>query len=745
MLHIQANHAILSVFLSAALLLQTGPAYSSAVMQDRSSSAYEGFYRQPTNQIIVKYKNSGGEKRAPGKLSNSDQAKRLSDAGGAQLTYRREMADGAQVLRLAAPLALDQVQAIAGRIMALPEVEYAEPDAIKYPTTAPPNDPLYPNQWHYQAPGSDHYGINAPAAWDVTTGAPGIVVGVIDTGITHHADLAGRTAPGRDFISDVYVANDGDGRDADPSDPGDWVAANECYQGNPPEGSSWHGTHTAGTIGAASNNGLGVTGINWNSKILPVRVLGRCGGYDSDIVDGMEWAAGLSVPGEPANPNPAKVLNVSLGGESPCSNTFQTAINAITAHGATMVVAAGNSNMDASGFEPANCAGVITVGATDRYGSRAYYSNYGAMVEISAPGGEQSYANDPNGIYSTLNTGTTAPVADTYAYYQGTSMATPHVAGIVSLMYSLNPALTPAQILSDLQASATTFPAGSGCNPGICGSGIANAGAAIALVQSRGTTTAITAHAPDPSIMGETVSVQYSVTPLSGSGVPSGTVTVGDGVVSCSGLVSAGQCSLALTSPGTRILTATYSGDANFDSSTSAGVAHSVWLNLLRDPGFEGYPASTPWAQGSTNFATPLCIPGNSPCSGQARTGNAWAKFGRTTADEIGYVQQSVLIPRGTAKLKLYLWIDRADTGSDTNDIFRAKIDATTVFSANATQAGTYPDYTPVSLDVSQFADGKTHVVRFESNTTGQIVNFDLDDVSLEVPAFSAYLPLVRR
>jgi serine protease len=203
----------------------------------------------------------------------------------------------------------------------------------------------------------------------------------------------------------------------------------------------------------------------------------------------MRWSAGLTVTGIPNNANPAKVENLSLGGSGACSATYQDAINVITAAGTTVVVSAGNSNTDASGFQPANCIGVITVAATNRNGSRAYYSNYGSTVEISAPGGEQSYTNDPNGILSTLNTGTQGPVADTYIYYQGTSMAAPHVTGVVSLLYSLNPFLTPAQVLQILQNTVTNFPGGSTCNTGICGSGIVNVGAAIAYISGGATST----------------------------------------------------------------------------------------------------------------------------------------------------------------------------------------------------------------------------------------------------------------
>ena len=437
----------------------------------------------PTDQIIVKYRTliTKQDTFAP---AGTAEMQRLSDAAGVQLTYEREMSGDAYVMSLPARMPLAEVQAIADSVSALPEVEYAEPDAIMVPMLTP-NDPQYVNQWHYLAPGAGHYGINAPAAWDITTGSSSIVVAVIDTGITNHADLSGRTVPGYDFISDSWIANDGGGRDSDPSDPGDWITAAESssgfFAGCQVHNSSWHGTHTAGTIGAASNNGVGVAGVNWNSKILPVRVLGKCGGYTSDIADGMRWAAGLSVSGVPANANPAKVLNLSLGGYGACDATYQDAVNAITAAGTTVVVSAGNSNADAINYRPGNCTGVITVAATDRDGGRASYSNYGSTIEISAPGGDQSYTNDPNGVLSTLNTGTQVPIADAYVYYQGTSMAAPHVAGVASLLYSRKPSLTPAEVLTILQNNVTGFPSGT-CNTSICGRGIVNAGAAVATL-----------------------------------------------------------------------------------------------------------------------------------------------------------------------------------------------------------------------------------------------------------------------
>ncbi len=443
----------------------------------------------PLDQIIIKYKDAANLNQAAEAQSDT-QMQRLSDAAGVKIAYFRPMSGDAHVLQLPELMPVDRVLAITDQLSTLPEVEYAEPDYIMFPLgesintpSITPNDPQYNNQWHYFAPGAGHYGVNAPAAWDITTGSSNIYVAVLDTGITIHADLNGRWVGGYDMITNAFVGNDGDGRDNDPHDPGDWVTTNECGYIHSPDDSSWHGTHVAGTIGAATNNNRGVAGLNWVSRVVPVRVLGKCGGSTSDIADAVRWAAGLSVSGVPANPYPAKVLNLSLGGSGACENAMQNAVNAARGAGSVIVVAAGNNNDNAGGYTPASCANVITIAATDRDGDRAYYSNYGSTVEISGPGGAQSYSNDPNGVLSTLNNGTTVPATGNYEYYQGTSMAAPHVAGIASLMLSVNPALSPAEVLSFMQSTVTAFPGGSTCNTSICGSGIVNAANAVAAAQ----------------------------------------------------------------------------------------------------------------------------------------------------------------------------------------------------------------------------------------------------------------------
>jgi len=463
--------ALVSALLVAAAGLVAVPAPTSAATP--VPAPVNSRDPRATDQIIVRM--------ADGSVPNITA---LAAKAGEPVALKRQVRQGTWVGKLGGRRSPADAKALAARIATLPGVAYAEPDAVMLPT-AIPTDPLWSSQWDLT---DGTGGANLPAAWDITTGTSDVVVAVIDTGITAHADLAGQTVAGYDFISSSAIANDGTARDTDPSDPGDWITATEdasgTFAGCGVDDSSWHGTHVAGTIAAATNNGIGVAGIAPGSKILPVRVLGKCGGYTSDIVDGMRWSAGLAVTGVPANPNPAAVLNLSLGGSGACSTTQQQAINDITAVGATVVVAAGNSNVDAANAQPANCAGVVTVAATGSTGSRAYYSNYGSLVEISAPGGDAQ--KTPGTILSTLNAGLTSPGADTYAGYQGTSMATPHVAGVAALLKSVRPSASPATVLSLLQSTVAPFPAGSTCTTALCGKGMMDAAAAVASAASAG-------------------------------------------------------------------------------------------------------------------------------------------------------------------------------------------------------------------------------------------------------------------
>lgn len=417
-----------------------------------------------TDRIIVRYKDA--DPASAPTATQLDRARVAGNRQGVQISHMRRTGLGADVLRLSQFLPLDRVRVLAAELRSGDAgIDYAEPDRLLFPTMTP-TDSSYASQWDLFDPVG---GIDVPAAWDKSTGS-GVVVAVVDTGFRPHADLAANLLSGYDFIVDTKVSNDGNARDSDASDPGDWVAADFCATGAQAQNSTWHGTHVAGTIGAVTNNGAGVAGIAYGAKILPVRAVGRCGGYTSDVADGMVWASGGSVSRVPANTRAAKVINLSLGGVGACDTTMQNAINAVRARGAVVVVAAGNENADAAQSSPASCTGVITVAAVARNGGKASYSNYGSVVSIAAPGGDGG-----DGILSTINTGLTSPVADGYASYMGTSMATPHVSGVAALMLSKNPNLTPDEVAVRLKASARPFPAT--CSS--CGAGIVDAASAV--------------------------------------------------------------------------------------------------------------------------------------------------------------------------------------------------------------------------------------------------------------------------
>lgn len=397
---------------------------------------------QSTDRFIVKYREGTAPQVNMAKVQSSlDRAATAARTGNALGLHQvRRIATGADVIRTDRKLDRVEAAALMRQIAADPNVEYVEVDQLLHPAFTPNDTHYASNQWHYfEAAG----GIRADKAWDVSTGA-GIVVAILDTGITNHSDLSANVIAGYDMISDAGIAGDGNGRDSDPSDPGDY------YNGG---SSSWHGTHVAGTVAAVTNNSKGVAGVAYNAKIQPVRVLGRGGGYTSDIADGIIWASGGSVSGVPSNSNPAEVINMSLGGSGSCSTTTQSAINGAVSRGTTVVVAAGNSNANTSGFNPANCSNVIAVASTTRTGARSSFSNYGPLIDVAAPGSD---------IASTVNTGSTTPSTEGYALMSGTSMAAPHVAGVVALMQAAAAAnggiKTPAQIESALKSTLRPFP-----------------------------------------------------------------------------------------------------------------------------------------------------------------------------------------------------------------------------------------------------------------------------------------------
>ncbi len=431
-------------------------------------------------RLIVKFKDTG----AKALVAPTARLARVADDLRMPLRFERPMALGMSVV--SADAAQD-AESLAAELATHPDVEWAQPDRRKYPQLVP-NDEFINGQT-YLSP--NRAGIDAYGAWDITTGSAATVVAVVDTGYLPHADLAGRLLPGYDFISVPTYSNDGDGRDPDPSDPGDWVStadqAQAPYANCDLRTSSWHGTAVAGIIGANTNNRAWVAGLDWQAKILPVRALGKCGGTDADIIDGIAWAAGLHVPGVPDNPTPAAVINLSLGGSGSCGFGYQAVIAAALAAGRTkaIVVAAGNDSEDVAGHDPANCPGVFAVASTTTGGSLARYSNMGSGITLSAPGGQYApNALSSDGILVLSNAGTTTPTADSWRNGGGTSFAAPMVSGTIALMLAVNPHLTADDVRSIVLSTVRPFPAGTTCNTAICGAGIVNAHAAVLAAQA---------------------------------------------------------------------------------------------------------------------------------------------------------------------------------------------------------------------------------------------------------------------
>ena len=482
------------------LVLASAPAFAQPTERvwTRGMASNEQY-----SSFIVKYRD-GSSKRVSATTAQDALKKRLgvqqrskrsignAPPAAASVTHQRRMGGGADVVTTDKPLDLPEAQILMQRIADDPDVEYVQPNYMMS-AFATPNDPRYGEQWHYSNPTS---GARLPGAWDRSTGQ-GVVVAVVDSGYLNNNDLQANLLPGYDMISSTRPfsdwqciiggmnpgcggSDDGDGRDADAFDASGIA----------------HGTHVAGTVAAVTNNQIGVAGVAYNAKVVPVRVLGNQGnGGSADIIDGMLWSAGINVPNVPANANPAEVINLSLGGRRACSPAEQDAIDDITAHGTIVVVAAGNSNLDVSEFAPANCKGVIAVAANDQGGRRAFYSNYGAGIHITAPGGETwscrasvgeflplatppSQANcaptrqhPAQGILSTVGN-------NAFDFMSGTSMAAPHVAGIVALMQAVAPVPKTTDQVKDI-LRRTAHPIAAANCPGGCGPGIIDAAEAV--------------------------------------------------------------------------------------------------------------------------------------------------------------------------------------------------------------------------------------------------------------------------
>jgi serine protease len=431
--------------------------------------------------------------------SNAEQlGKRL----GMRLVAGRLLSERTQVLQADGMSSQQLMQ----RLSKEADIEYVVVDHLRKPNAAP-NDPLYATgpavvgqtggpvsgQWYLRAPtGEVPAAINAEGAWDITTGNPNVVVAVLDSGVRFdHVDLkrvseGGNLLEGYDFVSSAFIGNDGNGRDSDASDAGDAVTAADLTDPGKPTNcgsadigdSSWHGTKVASLIAALSNNGVGMASVGRTVRVLPVRVLGRCGGFDSDIIAGMRWAAGLSVPGVVDNPQPnrARVINMSLGGSGLCA-AYNDVVRDINALGAVVVASAGNSAGQAVSV-PAKCQGVIGVAGLRHIGTKVGFSDLGPEITISAPGGNCVNVGPGDAclypILSASNSGTAGPVlgaagstyTDAFQPTVGTSFSAPLVAGTVALALSVNPNLSACGVRNVLRASARPFPT-TGSTPGV--------------------------------------------------------------------------------------------------------------------------------------------------------------------------------------------------------------------------------------------------------------------------------------
>jgi len=469
----------------------------------------------------------------------------LTQRVGLATRKSRQISAAMHVVFLTKTLYGADVETALNKLRADPAVKFAEVDQRRYPhalpaSSGPPTDPLFGpsansvGQWYMLKPSiitGDAAATDAVSAWMITTGSTGVVIADVDTGVRFdHPDLGraqfgGSLLPGYDFVDRDFdsnnqplltflIANDGDGWDADPSDPGDWVSATDFKNllfpvktCGDPNGysdqhvdSSWHGTRVAGVLGALTNNldngghGVGIAGMTWNPYILPVRALGKCGGYDSDIITGMQWAAGVPLPPSavnvPSNPYPASIINLSLGGSdsnlapgerNKCSAAYRMIIDVLNAKGVLIVASAGNGTPTEVVDVPGVCSGVLTVGGLRHIGTKVSYSSFGTEVGISAPAGNcVTSTGCLRPIDTTVNFGLTIPGANGYTSEVnpnlnqvipnlGTSFSAPIVSGIAALMRSVNANLSPAQLITRIQGSATKFPQPAGLQ--VCLSG----------------------------------------------------------------------------------------------------------------------------------------------------------------------------------------------------------------------------------------------------------------------------------
>jgi serine protease len=630
-------------------------------------------------QLIIKLRAGtaapGAAAAAPGEARERFAA--LAARNGVRLVTHRPITALIQAVHIEAA-AGESAAATLARLRADPEVDYAVTDERRY-IHAAPNDPLYAQQWYLQTAAATPSAVDALDAWSTTTGSASLVIADIDTGVRpDHPDLTGRLLPGYCFITDPVVANGGTCPGPGADDPGDWITSaditndpSECSQATAGP-SSWHGTRVAGILGATTNNGVGVAGLTWGSQILPVRALGKCGGLDSDIISAMLWAGGIAVTVNGANltnPNPAKIINMSLGGTGACPQSYIEVIGQLAALGVLVVVSAGNEGGPVD--TPANCPGVAGVAGLRQAGTKVGYSSLGPEVALGAPAGNcgDSFtggqtacvysmttttnlatmgpatpdANDYTGLYycdatSGSYAGCTISTGQYRTYNIGTSFSAPVVSGIAALMSSVNSKLNSCQLVSRLKEGSLPYPQTSldatGAQPAMChvpasasdvqniecvctrddqtcGAGMANAPGALTAALRPIAAVAVPA----------SVTAGQSVT-LDGSG--SGAAN-GHTVSSYQWSPVSGGLALSITGAATSkaSVTAPSCGVGTVSLTVTDDVGHGDTANVVITPGSVSTSAPAAAGQGACSSVTPAVLVEVCPATDSVQAGGS--------------------------------------------------------------------------------------------------------------------------